>query len=69
MSAVVIYVNDQKLFSIPESAYTEFLGGCLVVHDRSDETDLDIVFAYQLKPGQYAKVQMVDGVQTVKINE
>lgn len=66
MSTVAIYVNDQKVFASLDDAESDFARGMLTVHEDAGGA---IVFAYAMKPGQYAKVQIADGVETVKINE
>jgi hypothetical protein len=64
MGKIAIYVMDQKVYG-PDYGEFDFDGP--VVHALSPEDK--IVFLYHLRPGQYGRVQTLDFVEVLKINE
>lgn len=68
MSKVAVYVGEQKLFASDGDASTIFDGSAIEVCKEVDD-DLETIFIYVFRPGQYAKVTTADGVETVRIDE
>ena len=64
MSKVAVYVGEQKLFASENNASVLFDSGTVIVHDGSGTP-----FVYVFRPGQYAKVKAVNGLETVNIDE
>lgn len=68
VSKVAVYVGEQKLFASDGDASTIFDGSAIEVCKEVDD-DLETIFIYVFRPGQYAKVTTADGVETVRIDE
>ena len=66
MAKVVVYLRDQKTFEA-KNAHVDCSYGVLRVYD--DCVPIMPLFIYALIPGQYAKVQILDGTATVRVNE
>jgi hypothetical protein len=69
MKQVSIYVNDQLLYQSPAGSVSTYSvhveHSVVVVQDLSAE----VTFFYCPRPGQYGKVQVLDGNQIIRINE
>jgi len=69
MSKVSIRINGREIFSSSSDASIMLDSGAIEVQDESFyPIPSQILFLYVFLPGQYAKVQMLDGVETVFIS-
>lgn len=66
MARVVVYLRDQKTFEAKD-AHVEWSYGVLRVY--ADCAPTVPLFVYAPIPGQYAKIQNLDGTVTVRVNE
>jgi hypothetical protein len=64
---ITLYLNDKELYTSKVDAHVGFQGPLLLVHDAVPDQTSACVYAYLLRPGQYAQVQILDNETKINV--